>query len=576
MKAHYLVQIPEPKNNHVRVTLKLERPEKVSKLRVFLPSWSPGSYLMREYSRHVRWFKANQENGEALFFTQLEKGIWELDWEMSSLNKQQTKFEVTYEVYGKELTVRTTHIDESHAFLHGPSYLMGVVGEELPNPTIEFRFPPSWAKLSTGLKDISDKREVFLYTARNYDELIDAPVEIGCHETDGFMSFGKPHNLAFYGDTYPHKENLKQDFKTIVETVAAHFKNDVPYEDYTFITHFSPKLYGGLEHLNSTALHFDGRKLGNRREYLNFLSLVAHEYFHLWNVKRIRPIELGPFDYTHENYTRMLWLAEGLTSFMDDLFVYRAGLSTLEEYLDIVKGNLGLYLSTPGRLFHSLEDSSFNAWIKLYRPDENSKNSSVSYYLKGGLVFMVLHSLLLQKGKSVDDLLLNLWNDYKSRPEEGITKEGIYSFVKELGGEEVLEKFSTMVETTQDIDFETALNKMGLTLRWNEPTTAYLGVDWEWNGDRAFVKQVSLDSPAYKAGINAGDEILFLNGLRFLKEDAEKLSTMVVPDETYDFVISRLGKLTLIPVLLERAPKELREIAILDRALAEKSFKLSH
>lgn len=576
MKAHYLVQIPEPKNNHVKVSLKLERPDKVSKMRVFLPSWSPGSYLMREYSRHIRWFKASQENGEELFFAQLEKGVWEIDWEKSGLNTKQNKFEVSYEVYAKELTVRTSHIDESHAFLHGPSYLMGVVGEELPAPTIEFRFPASWAKLSTGLKDISEKREVFLYTAKNYDELIDAPVEIGCHETDGFLSFGKPHNLAFYGDTYPHKENLKKDFKTIVETVGSHFKNDIPYDDYTFITHFSPKIYGGLEHLNSTALHFDGRKLGNRRDYLNFLSLIAHEYFHLWNVKRIRPVELGPFDYTHENYTRMLWLAEGLTSFMDDLFVYRAGLSTLEEYLDIVKGNLALYLSTPGRLFHSLEESSFNAWIKLYRPDENSKNSSVSYYLKGGLVFMVLHSLLLQKGKSVDNLLLNLWNDYKSRPEKGISKEDVYRFVKELGGEEVLETFSTMVETTQDIDFETALNKMGLALKWNEPTQAYLGVDWEWSGDRAIVRQVTLDSPAYKAGINAGDEVLFLNGLRFLKEDAERFSTMVVPDETYDFVISRLGKLTLIPVLLEKAPKELREIAIVDRALAEKSFKLSH
>lgn len=575
MNAHYLVQITEPKNNHLKVTLKLERPKGTSKLRVFLPSWSPGSYLMREYSRHIRWFKASQENGEELFFSQEEKGIWEIDWAKSQLKTDQSKFEVSYELYAKELTVRTSHIDESHAFLHGPTYLMGVEGEELPDPTIEFRFPPSWAKLSTGLKDITQKREVFLYTARNYDELIDSPVEIGCHETDGFLSLGKPHNLAFYGDVYPHKENLKGDIKKIVETVAAHFNNDVPYDDYTFITHFSPKLYGGLEHLNSTALHFDGRKLGNRRDYLNFLSLVAHEYFHLWNVKRIRPSELGPFDYTNENYTRMLWLAEGLTSFLDDLFIYRGGFSSLEEYLDIVKGNLALYLSTPGRLFHSLEDSSFNAWIKLYRPDENSKNSSVSYYLKGGLVFMVLHSLLLKQGKSVDDLLLLLWEDYKSRKESGITKEGVYSLVEKLGGKETLEKFSTMVETTEDIDFETALNSMGLSLKWNESNQPYLGADWEWSGDRVFVKAVTLDSPAYKAGLNAGDEIIFWNGLRFLREDAERLNTMVRIDETYDLVVARLGKLTLIPVMLEKAPKELREISVIDRALAEKSLSFS-
>ena len=573
MKIHYLVQIDKPEQHHVKVTLHFSRPRGASSLRVFLPSWSPGSYLMREYARHVRWFQASQSNGEVLFHQQEAKGIWSIDWSKSSLKKETDDIQVSYEIYCKDLTVRTSHVDASHAFLHGPSYLMGLFGESLESPTIEFRFPALWSKLSTGLKDVSTERSKFMYSAVNYDELIDAPVEIGCHETDGFDFKGKPHSLAYYGEIYPHKQNLKDDIKKVVETVARHFQDDLPYDDYLFINHFVPKLYGGLEHLNSTALHFDGRKLGNRKDYLNYLSLVGHEYFHLWNVKRIRPIELGPFDYLNENYTSLLWLAEGLTSFMDDLFVYRAGLSSLEEYLDIVKGHFETYFSTPGRHYHSLEQSSFNAWVKLYRPDENSKNSSVSYYLKGGLVFMVLHAQLTEKGKSINDLLLALWSDFKARPDQGVTKEDIYRLVGQLGGEAVLNQFSTMVETTQDIDFESALKKLGCEMKWHESNQPWLGVEWEYAGERATIKTVIMDGPAHRAGLNSGDEVMFLNGLRFLKDDADKISSLVMIDRTYELIVSRLGKMQKIEVMPAKAPRSLKEITIMDRSLAEKSFK---
>lgn len=571
MKVNYIVDIQNPQHHHVRVILKVTRPKGAEKVSFFLPVWSPGSYLVREYARHIRWFEASQTNGEILFHTQKEKAIWEVEWSKSGLKQELDEFQISYEIYCKELTVRTSHVDASHAFLHGPSYLMGIVGELIENPTIEFRFPPAWSKLSTSLKDISQKREHFVYTAKNYDELIDCPVEIGCHETDGFMYQNKPHEIANYGLIYPHKNALKADIQKVVETVAKHFNEELPYENYLFINHFVPKLYGGLEHLNSTALQFDGRKLTNRKDYLNYLSLVGHEYFHLWNVKRIRPIELGPFDYSNENFTTLLWLAEGLTSFMDDLFVYRAGISTLEEYLEIVKGNFEFYFGTPGRNYHSLEQSSFNAWVKLYRPDENSKNSSVSYYLKGGLVFMVLHSLLLQKGKSVDDLLKALWNDFKSHPERGVTREDIYKMIENLGGSEILQKFSTMIETTQDIDFDSALKLMGCEFKWADNNQPWLGVDWE-GGERAIIKTVLLDSPAHKAGLNSGDEIIFINGIRFMKEDVSSLSNQMLLDTPYEFIVSRLGKLERLEVIFGKAPKTLKEISITNRSVAEKSF----
>jgi predicted metalloprotease with PDZ domain len=572
MKAHYIVQIDKPEQHHVKVTLKLTKPTGRNKLKIFLPAWSPGSYLVRDYARHVRWFEASQGNGEVLYYEQTSKGEWEIDWSKSSLKKNQDDFQVSYEVYCKELTVRTCHIDASHAWLQGPCYLMGVSGESLEGPTVEFRFPALWRKLSTSLKDISKERNLFLYSAANYDELIDTPVEIGCHETDGFEYQGKAHHLAYYGDQYPHKQNLKADIKAVIQAVARHFNEELPYDQYLFINHFVPKLYGGLEHLNSTALQFDGRKLGSRKDYLAYLSLVAHEYFHLWNVKRIRPEALGPFDYQKENYTTLLWLAEGLTSFMDDLFVYRAGLSTLEEYLDIVKGNFETYYGTPGRNYHSLEQSSFNAWIKLYKPDENSKNSSISYYLKGGLVFTVLHALLLEKGKGIDDVLLALWEDYKSRPDKGIDKEGVYNIIKKFGGEEIYNQFFNMTETTQEIDFESAFKRMGCEFVWQESTNPWLGVDWEFSGDRVFVKTALLDGPAHKAGLNAGDEIMFLNGLRLTREDLDRLGGMIRIDQAYELIVSRLGKLQRVEIMPGKSPRLLKEIAIRDRAKAEASF----
>jgi predicted metalloprotease with PDZ domain len=253
---------------------------------------------------------------------------------------------------------------------------------------------------------------------------------------------------------------------------------------------------------------------------------------------------------------------------MDDLFVYRAGLSTLEEYLDFVRGHLDGFFSTPGRRFHSLEDSSYNAWIKLYRPDENLRNSSVSYYLKGGLVFMALHADLRAKGKGIDDLLAALWEDYKARPASGVTKEMVYGMVEKIGGAEVLGRFQTMVETTQDIDFSAVLGKLGLELVWQEGPPSWLGVEWDFFGDRAIVRTVLMDSPGAKSGLNAGDEIIALNGLRVLKDDVEKWGQVLRPEQPYELWLTRLGKLTRLELTLGKSPLAVKEIRVVDRQLA--------
>lgn len=570
MKIRYLVEIDEAHKHLAKVTISGERPTGENSLSVFMPSWSPGSYLMREYARNIRTFRVTNGAGEAIFFEQIEKGKWTLDWSKIKLSSDSKEFHICYEIYCHELTVRTSHIDNSHAFLHGPSYLMGIENFELKDPEIEFRFPALWSKISTGLTDIGEG-STFLYTAENYDVLIDAPVEIGCHDTDGFMAFGKKHFIANYGEIFPHNNDLKKDIQVIVETVGNHF-SDIPYEHYTFMTHFVPNLFGGLEHLNSTALQFDGRKLSSRKDYINWLALVAHEYFHTWNVKRIRPIELGPFNYTEENYTKMHWLTEGLTSFMDELFVLRSGLCTLKEYLDMQKANLNRYFDIQGKKFHSLEQSSFNAWVKLYRPDENSNLSSISYYLKGGLVFSTLHFEFKKAGKNINDLLTALWSRFKDNPAVGVTHNEVMEMVEEIAGKKVRDNFELRITTTEDIDFETYYQGIGCELVWESSDDSFLGCEFKNDGNRSIVSKVIMDSPAFKCGLNAGDEIIAIDGTRFLSSDQSKMSQFLKSDNTYNFTVSRLGKLENMNILIEKKPRTLKEIKVLDEAKAMEIF----
>ncbi len=568
MKLHYSISIDNPDSHLVKVSITGEKPSSDGELNFFLPSWSPGSYLMREYGRNIRWVTAQTSNGEVLHHEQTTKSEYCVSWDKSDLKKEDNKFNLTYEIYCHELTVRTSHVDNSHAFLHGPSYLMGVHDHEMKDPELTIKFPPSWSKLTTGLKDISEKREIFHYTSDDYDTLIDAPIEIGNQETDGFMHDGKEHYLAYYGNYLPHNEDFKKDIKKIVEVVSDHFSS-IPYENYTFISHFVPGKFGGLEHLNSTALQYCSMGLQNRKGYLQWLALVAHEYFHTWNVKRIRPRELGPFDYVNENYTKMHWLTEGLTSFMDEVLVYRAGLCTMEEYLEMQVGNLNRYLSTPGRKFHSLEDSSFNAWVKLYRPDENSINSSVSYYNKGGIVFWCLNALLKQKGKQIDDLLNLLWKSYLDRPDVGLDAEEVFAMVKNIGGQEVLDKFQTWIQTTEEIDLETIFKESGFEFEYETDDKPWLGFRPDYDGDRVMIKDVALDSPAYKAGLNAGDELIAINNMRVVKPRFDEHQKYLFKDKPYTFTVSRLENLVEVELIPEAAPKTIKKIKVSDSEKAD-------
>lgn len=560
----YLVQIHNPLSHYVQVqlTLKFEGENNFipNDLEIFIPSWSPGSYLMREYARHLRCLRVTNTKGAILEVFEKSKSSWVIN-----LNQNKNLI-VNYEVYCHEISVRTSYIDQSHAFLHGPTYLMGVIGAQ-GAPIIEFRFPPTWSKISTSLDAVEGGgRDQFIFKAKNYDELVDSPVEIGCHDTDGFKIGEVSYELAIFGSSFPISNNIKNDVIKICTYINGYMK-DIPFKKYTFIIHFLPQTYGGLEHLQSTVLMYDGRKLALKKEYHSFLSLVAHEYFHAWNVKRIRPVELGPFDYQKEAYTSMLWLAEGLTKFMDDFFIYKSGLMSIDDYLDFIKSDINSYYKTPGRKYDSLESSSFGAWIKLYRPHENLNNTTISYYLKGGLVFLCLHVELRKIGKTIDTLVEKLWVSFTNSPDVGLTKESFFKILNDCGyPEEIVDQFEDYIVTTKEINFLKHFEKTGLDIIYEKQKTT-LGVDVEFKGDQIFIKNVIEDGAAYKCGLSAQDEILAVNNQRILRSDWNWFQEQLLDNNVYMIQVSRNGYIRNVEVLPTQSITQVATFKITDNNL---------
>lgn len=566
----YLLNIQEPHKHQVDVLISFHWPKNISEMEVFMPSWSPGSYLMREYGRFVRLVKAVDEAGANYFFKQKDKGTWTIYRGHEDLsNGNEVHF--SYTVYCHELTVRTSHVDSNHAFIHGPSVFMGVRDFTQFPVKLEIKFPNQWTKVSTGLVDVSKNRAEFVYQAPNYDDFIDCPIEIGTHETDGFKVDGKEHDVAFFGALLPHGQQVKNDMQKIVEHIS-NYMGGMPYDRYVFITHLVPGLYGGLEHKNSTALQFSSLSFANREDYINWLCLVSHEYFHTWNVKRIRPISFGPFDYQSEADGSLLWLAEGLTSFMDELFVYQTGLISLEEYLNLQTNNLKRYYQTPGRKFHSLEDSGFNAWNTLYKPVENSSNSSISYYLKGGIAFFALNAFLIKSGKSIKDFINLMWKRYLDNPEVGMTKAEVLSYIEIAGGIHVLKMFETWIESTEELPISEVLDLMGLELEFDKPSGLDFGFTPKYEGDRVFVQKVDLDRSAYQYGLNPEDELLALNSMRIDKNNFSQLEKYLLENEIYDLTISRLGYVQKMRISPMKKVAQIKSIKVKDPALVKKAL----
>lgn len=486
-----------------------------------MPNWIPGSYKVRDFIAYQGDLRAEGlATGEPLAMEWIAKNRLRVDAGGGAVR-------ISYTYYGHERSVRQSHVNRSHAFINPANCMMYLEGGT--NQIHHVRIEHPWSTVSTPLSPVSEG----VWGALNYDILADSPIEIGDHYVSSYERHGALHEVAITGIGDFDPDWLAEQTKRIIDHAVTMW-GSLPYDRYLFIIQLLPGQYGGLEHARSSVNMFDAEIFADKGKVVKLLALLCHEYFHLWNVKRIRPRELGPFDYNTENYTRMLWLAEGVTSYYDDLSAYRCGFYSRAEFLKAVgEEHLARLLDVPGRAAMSIKDSSYLSWVKLYMPTADSSNRFPSYYLKGGVIFMLLdlHIIAATNGeRSLDDGMRALMERYRSNPAEGLTEEEFITIVGDAVGVEIGGLLRGWLDSTDELPIETTMAAVGLEWRPKEaPAGSTFGADLpyqtpgpeRWSGlqvedTRTGVKaaRVWRDSPAAAAGIGPDDELIAINGTR--------------------------------------------------------------
>lgn len=544
----YQVYFHQPELHYVEVEMSVPVSQP-GLAELYMPVWTPGSYMVREFSRHVDQLSVSDNHQKLHSVLKTEKNIWTFQAENSGT------YLIRYRVYANELTVRTNHVDAEHAMLNGAPTFLTVRGYEQFPVQIIFHPHKSWEVISTSLKQGSNQWERF---AENYDLLVDSPVEIGNHEVIAFEAGGISHELALVGPSNANTKKVVQDLKAIIEQEVKLFGKKHPCDYYLFILHHTENMYGGLEHLHSSLNMVPRWNYEPRDKYLQTISLLAHEYFHLWNVKRIRPVELGPFDYLKENYTRQLWTIEGVTSYYDDYFVYLAGVASENEYLNIVAENINKVVNTPGDTVQTLAESSFDAWVKYYRQHENTHNNQVNYYVKGATVVTALNLMILketQGKKSLDDIMRALYGLYLSRPEQGYTEAEILAVCEQVTGISLKSFFEQHIFGTAPIDYAAYLVYAGLELKEKSSENYHFGWNLTHKDGKYIISKVDERGSAAFAGLNADDEVLAVNGFRINSQWERSMFGKGVGSEV-EILVSRAGRVRAFTVKLLPNPKK--------------------
>jgi predicted metalloprotease with PDZ domain len=522
---HYHVAMPQPETHLFEVTLHLEN-YSLPILDLKLPVWTPGSYLVREYAKQLQNFSAFSDT-EPLSWRKISKNHWQVETIGVS------KLTVSYRIFANELSVRTNHLDATHGYFNGAALFFRIPDWE-KQPIRVFIIPPRPEWQVTTALPADEQTNTFL--AADFDTLVDNPFEIGCHQLYHFEVLGKPHELAIWGQGNLQAERMISDITKIIQVEAQMF-GGLPYEKYLFILHLFSQAYGGLEHKNCCSLIYQRFGFRAQDKYDRFMQLVAHEFFHLWNVKRIRPKALEVFDYDQENYTPSLWFSEGTTSYYDLLIPLRAGIYDAQTFLTSLSKEISRYEKTPGRRVQSLSESSFDAWIKLYRQDANSGNSQISYYLKGEMVSLLLDLLIRSKygnQRSFDDVMLKMWQQF-GKQEIGFTPEQLQSVIESVAEMDLTDFFQRYIDDTEDLPFNEYLQPFGLELVVENQEEPYLGVKASVENGREIIKFVEASSPAQIAGIDAGDELLAIDQMKVIASGLSDSPSGTLRDRLKDY-----------------------------------------
>lgn len=582
---HYTLVPKDPAAHLFEVELRVDTPDPEGQC-FSLPAWIPGSYMIREFARNIVRIRAECK-GRQVALDKLDKHTWQAA-------PCEGRITLTYEVYAWDLSVRAAHLDQTHGFFNGSSVFLSVHGQEKLPHVVDIRRPDdamykSW-RVATALPELKAKRYGFgTYVAADYDELIDHPVEMGTFELATFKAHGVSHDIVVTGRV-PNLDmsRLSADLKKVCEAQIALFEpktKRAPMKRYVFMTMAVGDGYGGLEHRASTALICSRSDLPVRGKkeatdgYRTYLGLCSHEYFHTWNVKRIKPAVFAPYDLRTEGYTTLLWLFEGFTSYYDDLMLVRSGLIDEKQYFKTIAKTISGVLRGSGRTKQSVAESSFDAWVKYYRQDENAPNAIVSYYTKGSLVGLALDLTIREqtKGrKSLDDVMRALWERYGREFHahgEGVTEADAEALFDEVTGLKLKRFFDRYVRGTEDLPLEKLLAVFGVDFKdERKDTKPSLGVRSAREGNDCKLANVYEEGAAHRAGLSAGDLLVAIDGLRVTAANLESLLSRYRAGDTVSLHAFRRDELMEFTVELAQgdAPQVALDVLTKPVAVARK------
>ena len=582
---HYTIKPVNPAAHIFSISCEVRNPSRKGQ-QFWLPAWIPGSYMIRDFAKNIITLEASDLNG-AIEVSKLDKQTWLCAPCSGPLT-------ISYTVYAWDLSVRTAHLDTTHAFFNGTSTFLAVSEQENDPVSVDIQLPDgeqyqSWQVATTLTPDETTLFSPGRYSAKDYDELIDHPVEMGNFTISEFDVAGTPHHIVITGRHQTDMQRLSQDVKVICETHVNLFGELPEMTRYMFLLMVVGEGYGGLEHRSSTALICNRKDLPTQHmskrsdDYITLLGLFSHEYFHTWNVKRIKPAEFIPYQLKDETYTSLLWAFEGITSYYDDLAMVRCGVIDEKKYLELLGKNFTRVLRGSGRLKQTLRESSFEAWSKFYKQDENSPNAIVSYYVKGSMFALALDLKIRQltgNMKSLDDIMCQLWLEH-GKPLIGVTDLTIQTIASEVCNKPLDDFFNQYLNTGDDIPLETLLATMGINVKQriassyddaggiaakdnNRNILFNLGAKLLPDPQGVKLALLYEDGDLQRAGLAAGDIIIAIDGLKTSKDNLIQLLSLYSAGDSVEAHAFRRDELMVFNITLHEAKPDTWYLEILD------------
>ncbi len=557
----YTVRLDRARNQIIRIEATVTNPGE--KAEFLLPTWRPGRYGILDFAANVRIWDAVDQSGEPLPVQKIRKNAWAVD----TAGAESVTF--GYDIYANDLGLRTRHADDSHVFLNGSSvFVLNPPTRDEPHLVRIDGMDEDW-KIASGMPSGSEKNTLL---ATSYDVLVDSPIEIGTHRSITFEVDGTPYEIAIWGECAAEDNELIEDFTKIIEACIDIF-DSVHFDRYVFLIHSADGIGGGTEHLNSTIMQTRPSSFESESAYRGFLSLVAHEFFHTWNVKNFRPAGITPYDYDKENYTTSLWIAEGCTSYYDDLLLARTGQRSVENYLSSLRGSIGSVLGNPGRNFMSVEQASYDAWLKAWGPSSpDHRNTTVSIYTHGAMVTFGLDMLIRREtaGERSFDDVMRLMNERFPLESGGYTPDEFQMAVAEVAGVDVSDFFARHIAGKEPIPFADLIGTVGLTLeRRSDEPEPYAGLTLRDSGGKTTVSRVIDDSPAFQTGLILDDEIVSANGKSVDSGSWNEIVSDAEPGEVIRIGMFRRGEFREVELTVAGVVPERYEIEYMDEPTDE-------